>query len=140
MITQAADPVFSAVEDLQTMLTGHVSGSTAWRDDFHLALGRVAAAIQQDVQAAEQEVKHIGSVNEDFKDAPVTQRRVEATRADLIELGERIHQLRADTRAGNSVDELRRRGDDLVKRLEAVRHAKNEILLETLNSNPGAGE
>jgi hypothetical protein len=137
-----AEPLFAAVEEFRHALHAEPrSGHSQWADGVHAALASLGEAIQEEVRAAEQDLKHVGEVNLDFQDAPVNERHIETMRRQLIKLGEQMHQLRADIRAAQiGADEVRRRGEECVNQVEKVRHAKNEFLLKTLNSNPGAGE
>jgi hypothetical protein len=116
-----------------------------WADAVHIALGQAAAAIQEEVQAVEQSMANVGDINPDFQNAPAAERHVQATREQFIRLGEKVHQLRAYIRqAGENhlLDpaQLRLRGQEIADAIEKVRKADEKFLLDTVNSNPGAGE
>ncbi len=116
-----------------------------WASDVHVALGELATAIQDEVQGSEKSMKIVGEINPDFRDAPVTDRHIQANREQLIQLGEQVHQLRADLRSAEErgvfdVDQIRRRCGEIHDALESVRHEDNDFLQNTLNTNLGAGE
>jgi hypothetical protein len=140
------DPLVAATEELQRALNADARArSSQWADDVHAALEVLAAAIQEEVQAAEKSTAMVGNINPDFQNAPGTERHVQTTREQLINLGERVHQLRADLRhAGGhhalDLAQMRPRGQELLDAIAKLRHAMDEYLMKTLNTNPGAGE
>ena len=87
----------------------------------------------------------LGDINPDFVNTPTMERHTEMTRERFIKLGETIHQLRAEihqlrpTRPYD-VPELRLRGEKIVIAVEEVRKNDEKFLIDTGNSNPGAGE
>jgi hypothetical protein len=116
-----------------------------WVNNLHNVLGQSAAAIQQGIQAAESSMEIVGEINPDLQHAPVTERHMESTRAQLISLGEQVHQLRADIRNGcerGDLDtaEIQRRGTEICTAVEKVRHADNDFFQTALNIDLGAGE
>jgi hypothetical protein len=116
-----------------------------WADDVHFLLGQLAATIQEDVGAAEMNLEAIDAINPDFQNAPVTERHNLARRAQLITLGEKIHQLRAELRCvrenqGFDLNQMRGRGKEICASVEKIHRASIDFLQTTLNSNPGAGE
>jgi len=140
------DPLCVAVDKFLSALAAESrSQELVWADGVHLALGRLADAIQQEVQSAEQETKTVGDINPDLQNAPAVERHTQTMRTQLIQLGEKVHQLRTEVRTareGRTVKsaQLRLLGEELGAALKKVRHAKDEFLLKTFNSNPGAGD
>jgi hypothetical protein len=140
------DPLVATVEGLQVAVDAACHGrDSQWADSVHFALGQLAAAIQQQVQAAEKSMEIVGDINPDFQNAPVTERHIEGTREQLIKLGEQVHQLRADirnARESSVVDaaQIRWRGNEICAAVDKVRHADNEFLQTTFNTDLGAGE
>lgn len=139
------DPLLTTLQELRRILDANtgVPGSQ-WADAVHLALGQLAAAIQEEVQGAEKTMETVGEINPDLQNTPGAERHIRTKRADLIKLGEQVHQLRADVRQclqdNSDPTPLRLRGQEICTALEKVRHRENEFLLTTLNVNPGSGE
>ncbi len=116
-----------------------------WGIDVHFALGQLASAIQQGVQAAEHSMKIVGELNPDLQHTPVSERHMESSRGQLIKLGEQVHQLRADIRIACAKDDLdiekiRQRGAEICADVEKVRHADNDFFQKALNTDLGTGE
>ena len=141
-----SDPLFASMHGLrQALAADYRDRDSWWADAVHIALGQVAAAIQGEVQAVEQSLANIGDINPDFQNAPAAERHIQATREQFIRLGEMVHQLRADIRQtgkNNLLDcaQLRLRGQEIANTIEKVRKADERFLLDTINTNPGAGE
>lgn len=139
------DPLMAANDKLRQCLAANFQGNeNEWTKCVHDALAKVAAAIQVEVGGSEQELQLVGEINPDFK-SPVAERHVEATRERMIQLGERVHQLRAEIRQAEDrlpldLIHVRLRGEELVNALNEVRKADNEFLLDASTSNPGAGD
>jgi hypothetical protein len=135
------DPLIAALGEVRAALDADDRRrETQWTDNVHAALGKMAAAIQHEVQGAEKSMDTIGAINPDFHHAPGTERQIQTARAELIQLGERVHQMRADLRKGLDAAEVRRTGEVLATAVEKARRAESELLFATLNSNPGAGD
>jgi hypothetical protein len=141
-----APPLVATCQELERALDAEDrKRHAAWADDVHFLLGQLAAMIQEDVRAAEKNLEAIDAINPDFQNAPVTERHNLARRAQLIDLGEKIHQLRAElrcVRANQAFDlnQMRRRGKEICATVEKINHASIDFLQTTLNTNPGAGE
>ena len=139
------DPLLTSIQELRRILDAN-SGvpDSRWNDSVHRALGQLAAAIQEEVEGAEKAMETVGEINPDFQNTPGAERHIRTKRADLIKLGEQVHQLRADVREGvqKGFDQaqLRFRAQEICSAVERVRHTENEFLLTTLNINPGSGE
>jgi hypothetical protein len=140
------DPLLTGVQELQRTLAANSGAHDAqWGNSVHLALGRLAAGIQEEVQSAEKAMETVGEINPDFQNTPTSERHIRTKRADLIKLGEQVHQLRAEIRAdapGNGLGpaQLVERGQAICAEIEKVRHTENEFMLTTLNVNPGGGD
>jgi hypothetical protein len=144
-MSNSADALTMAMKHIrQCLASDHENQDDPWLDELHDMLGNLAAAIQYEVQSAEQAQRAIGEINPDFADAPTTEHHIETMREQFIRAGEIVHQLRADIRniSGPASDRssLSTRTEELLHELEKVRETDNRFLLETLNSNPGAGE
>ena len=141
-----ADPIFAATMSMRKKLAGDLSDADArWFDALHDGLAKMSDAIQHELHAAERSREDLGAINRDFESMPGTERMLEATRTQLIQLGEQVHQLRADLRnLGNvqplDVVQIRLRCEEILDKADAVRHADDKMMLEAVNSNPGAGE
>jgi hypothetical protein len=141
-----ADPIFAATTSLRQKLAADAdSADSRWVDVLHDGLAKMSDAIQKELHAAERSREQLGEVNRDFQNVPVTDRMLEATRSKLIQIGEQVHQFRADLRnIGNvqplDVVQLRLRCEDILDKVEEVRHEDDRMMLEAVNSNPGAGE
>jgi 7-keto-8-aminopelargonate synthetase-like enzyme len=113
-------------------------------DAVYLALGRLADAIQAEVEKAEHTMKTVGDVNPDLENAPTAERQVTASRDKLIRLGEEVHQFRAEIRRHGStiVDaaQVQSQGLALADAIEKVRRTDDHFLLDAFNSNLGSGE
>ena len=140
------DPLTAATQEFEQILNADLGGrKSQWAGDVHGALGKLVGAIQTEVQAAEKSMATVGEINPDFQNAPTAERHIRATREQFIQLVERAHELRAVVRKACDDGDfdaasLRRRGQEICTDLAKVRRAESEFLLETLNSNPGAGE
>ena len=139
------DPLMDSLETLERALAADFHDrEPLWTDEVHSALGRVATALQDQVQGANKSTEAVGAANPEVRAVPTVERQIRQTREQQVNLGERIYQLRARLRnAGDSPDELndlRAQAQDLVTTIEKVRLAKIKSLLEALNSNPGAGD
>jgi len=120
-------------------------GPDHWLDATYDALGRVADAVHGAVGVVEDTSDRLGDINRDFQNVPVTQRHVETTRKRMIQLGEEAHQLRAEIRQAPGlppldVVQLRLRVEEVAGLIEKVEKDDEKFMLETANSNPGAGE
>ncbi len=141
-----SDPLFALMHRLREALAADFRDrESRWADAVHKVLGELAAEIQEEVRAAEQSKDMVGGINPDFQSSPNTERHVETTRGQMIQLGERVHQLRADIRLACEhptfeVIPVRLRGEEIATGIENVRQADDKFLLDTFNSNPGAGD
>lgn len=134
-----SDRLTASMLTLRQALAGGAQGP-AWTDAVHAALGAVADAIQGKVQTTEQSLADVGDINPDFQNAPATERKIEASRAELIRLGEQVHQLRADLRQTGDAPPLRIWAQKIADAIEKAQHAQDAFVLDTVNSNPGSGE
>ena len=139
------DAVVAAVRNLRCALGGASADESQWANNIHAALGQLTAAIQEEIQTTDKSKASLGAINPDFQDAPTTERHVQSVRAHFIELSEKTHQLRADlhegpTRACLDVKRFRHRCEEICAEVEKVRQTMGEFLLQTINSNPGAGD
>jgi hypothetical protein len=139
-----SDALLTSVKQLRDTLASE-SRDDPWADAVHFALGRVAAAIQAEVQTSERARANVGEINPDFRDSPNAARHVNDMREHWIQLGEQVHQLRAGLRSARDEQRLdahllRADCEALAQAIEKVRRTESEFLLNTLNSNPGAGE
>jgi len=140
------DPLFAAMDEFQRALFAEPAGrDLLWADAVHTALGGLAEAVQVDLQTAEREPKLVGDVNPDFQNAPVVERHAETIRVQLIELGENIHQLRAEIRGERehgfvNTTYLRLLGEKIRSSVEKVRQVDDAFLVMAFNTNLGAGE
>jgi hypothetical protein len=140
------DPVYAAITFVRQKLALDSSCADAsWMIALHDGLAKLSEAIQQELHIAERAREELGDINPDFQNVPGTERMLETTRSRLIRLGEQVHQLRADLRNPDNVQpldivQMRLRCEEILDRIEAVRHADDRMVLEAVNSNPGAGE
>jgi hypothetical protein len=140
------DRLFTSVRDLRHALAEEsLSNAQRWADAVHRALGDMADAIQDAIERAERTMANLGDINPDFQNAPVTERHVALTRDKWIELGEKVHALRAEIRhqpPRQPLDlvKLRLRAAEIADAVAKVREADDRFLLDTFNSNLGAGE
>ena len=137
-----ATPLQVCLEELRTALAR--TRDQDWMDSVHGALADVAAAVQEQVRAAEDELANVGVINPDFRAAPIADRHVEWKRENLIKLGEMVHQLRGEIQKATSASAdfplLRQCGQKIADAIEEIQKRDDEFLLKTLNSNPGAGD
>ena len=117
----------------------------SWAQDVHHALGQLVNAVSDSVRGAEQTAAKLGDINPDVQNTAATDRHVENARAKMIKLGEKAHELRAEIRQTpprRTLDmiQMRLRGEQLAAAIEKVRKADDKFFLDTMNSNPGAGE
>ena len=140
------DPIFAATKLLRQKLADAPEESDSrWMDKVHDGLARLSDAIQAEIHSAERSREELGDINPDFQNVPGTERRLEKTRKQFIQLGEQVHQLRADLRdMGNvqplDVIQMRLRCEELLSQTEKVSRDDDRVMLEAANSNPGAGE
>jgi hypothetical protein len=146
MNADKTDPLIAANCKLRQCLAEDFHGNeTGWSECVHDALAQVAAAIQDQVRDSEQSLKTVGDINPDFQ-APFAERHVEWARDRLIQLGERVHQLRADLRNAAETSlpldqiQMRLRGQEIADGIDDVRHEDDKFLLDAVTSNPGAGD
>lgn len=146
MTEQKTDRIGASLNRLKSALeAGGPNEPNGWIDTMHQLLGRLASAIQEEVRSAQKSKDNVGDINPDFQNSPGTERHVDAVRDQWIQIAESIYQLRAELRQSQDiryfdVTTWRQRVDEIAKAVEKVRHADDEFLLKTLNSNPGAGE
>jgi hypothetical protein len=139
-------PLGAAVQELHRTLDANCRAQESqWAGDVHSALGQLASAIQDEVQAVEKSMKMVGDINPDFQNAPVAERHTQTRRDQLIQLGEQVHRLRADIRTESEwlvidVAQICKRADVIHDALEQVRLEDDDFLQTTLNTNLGAGE
>ena len=140
------DPLVECLHGLHLALaTDHTNGESIWAEDVFTALGQVAAAVQDEVHEAEQTLDAVAELNPDFQNMQGTERHVHESRTRLIQLAERIHQLRADIRQGLATATLalpawQQRSLEICVAIENLHHQDTKFVLDTLNTNPGAGE
>jgi hypothetical protein len=140
------DPVVECLHGLHLALaTDHTNDESSWADDVYTALGQVADAIQDEVHEAEQTLDAVAELNPDFQNMPGTERHVDESRTRMIQLAEKIHQLRADIRQGLATATLalpawQQRSLEIGAAIEKLRRQDTKFVLDTLNTNPGAGE
>ena len=145
MIETKIDPVFAAVQKLRRVLGRDPQANAHWLDAIHERIGQLSDAIKEQVHSTEHVKAEMGQINPDFQHAPGTERHDDCVREQLIQLNERLHQLRADLRNAKSTQtqdlfELRSRIEELVEEIEHVRKEDDKFILDTVNSNPGAGD
>ena len=138
MTQTSVDPLVNSVHRLRDSLQGE-------ENDVSERLGELADAIKDQVGDTDQMKKNVGEINTDFQNIPVVERRSEQMRAKLIQLGEQIHQLRADFRRTGEIgpqdgSRLRAKAEQIANEVEAIRVADDKYMLDTVNSNPGSGE
>lgn len=140
------DPVLSATKQLREFLESpQKADASAWAEDVRKSLGQLATAIQSEVQRSEGVRRDVGEINPDLQNSPTTERHIETSRVQFIQLGEKIHQLRADMNQPGEVKRMdtasvRRRATEIIVDAEATRKADDTFLLDAVNSNPGSGE
>ncbi|MBI2807509.1 MAG: hypothetical protein HYX68_21220 [Planctomycetes bacterium] len=145
MTQEKTNALPAAVRQLRFALTTMGGCETTWVDDLYATLGYLAQAIQEEVQRAEETKANLDALNPDFQNAPVNERHVRSARKQFIQLGEQAHQLRADLqmlRATACLDAIlfRQRCERICGAVEKVQLTLGEFFVETMNSNPGAGE
>jgi hypothetical protein len=146
MTNMKTDKLIASANKLRRTLAAESrDGNQAWAENVFSALGETASAVQEEVRTAEQSKESVGELNPDFEPMPVTERHVDSMRKQMIQLGEQLHQLRADlkqARDGKTVDTApwRERGQQIADAIEKLRRDDDGYVLEKLNSNPGAGD
>lgn len=138
MMQTNVDPLLDASHRLREAAKSDV-------DSLHDGLGRLAEVISEQVGSSEQKKAKVGEINSDFQNVPAVERRTEGMRSRLIQIGEQIHQLRADLRRQGEIgpqdtDRLRTKASKIADEVEQIRIEDDKYVLDTVNSNPGAGE
>jgi len=138
MMRTIVDPLINSVHRLREALDTE-------EDVVSERLGELADTIKDQVGGTDQKKEKVGEINADFQNVPVVERRTEQMREKFIQLGEQIHQLRADFRRSDEIgphdgSRLRAKAEQIANEVEAIRVADDKYVLDTVNSNPGSGE
>ena len=139
------DTLIIAAEDLQDLLgTDFRERLSWWGDNVHFALGQLEASLRDGAQSAETSTEIAVGINPDFQSTPFSERRICETRDQLIDLADKVRQLRTEIRdaphhrlyASVQLDRCVR---EICSAVKKMRHADNEFLMASLNYDLGAG-